>query len=213
MQGRQCQRSVNWRKNYEDPAFRCKDSSTIGAPDDVLRWSHCELPDRRHLHRFVQPPVRPGPEGGEGERLRSADGPDRQRSPVASHRQQQGPQFLVGARQSRHPPDRSQDGRQPAGRLCRPPRRRLCLGGTPADRGASANRRRPDRRGARARGGSRPAGDVRFRLSRARQGQGESEQPRRRCFLRWTTMRCSRSACPPTGWPTCARRPKTASSR
>ena len=34
----------------------------------------------------------------------------------------QGPQFLVGAGQSRHPPDRPQDRRQPAGRLCRPPR-------------------------------------------------------------------------------------------
>ena len=131
-----------------------------------------ELPDLRHLHSLLQPTQRPRPEGSESERLRSSDGPGRQRASVAPHRQEQGPQFLVGARQSRHPPDCSQNGREPAGRLCRPPRRRLCLGRTPADRGASTNRRGPDRRGARARGGSRPAIDVRLCFSRAGQGQG-----------------------------------------
>ena len=37
--------------------------------------------------------------------------------------------------------------------------------------------------------------------------------PSRRCSHRSTTRPCCRSACPPTGSPTCARRPRTASSR
>ena len=36
---------------------------------------------------------------------------------------------------------------------------------------------------------------------------------RRRCLPRWTMMRCSPSACPPTGWPTSAQPARTVSSR
>src|SRR3546814_17953136 len=63
-----------------------------------------DLPDRRHLHRIVQPPVRPGPAGCDGECLLSPDGHDRPRSPVDPHRHRQGTPFLFGARPHPHFP-------------------------------------------------------------------------------------------------------------
>ena len=76
--------------------------------------------------------------------------PSASRPADASDRQIARPEFLVGASEPRRPHHPAQDRREPAARLCRPPRQSLCLGRAAAHRGPSEDRRGPDRRSARA---------------------------------------------------------------
>jgi hypothetical protein len=115
----------------------------------LFPWTVCDfsLMDATECGIVKLPRIGAGPKGRQDQRLRPAARSHRARSADAPNRQFQGSELLVGAGQPRPADHRPQDGLPPVAGLCRPPRPSLRLGGATADRGASAHRRRPDRRG------------------------------------------------------------------